>query len=332
MILPGIINFFKIIGFLIFSWILIHFFAVFGPFVAVSYPIWWFFVPKKTFCLFCRIKKEGEICPFCHQVKKENEGNYPKNFRSIFLNSFLVLFFSIASFGLVFVEGRVLFKLGFPSTPKTVSFIIPSKGQFRLGENFPMKIDVAGIKTPINAIQADITFDPEQVEVIDINTADSFANIFIQKEINNEAGYARLSGGLPNPGFYGDHGIFGTVYFRGKVPGLTQVKFLPSSLVLANDGRGTNILKDLATASYLILPEKITEEEQEQQEVSLQTFLNEKTSQTQLRLYQEQRVLGSTMGLEFQKGKVTVIWQTLYNFFEKIDRFILSFWEKIFSR
>ena len=90
---------------------------------------------------------------------------------------------------------------------------------------------------PINAIQADLGFNPEKVEVVDISTQNSFANIFIQKEINNETGYARLTGGLPNPGFFSDRGIFGTVFFRGKQPGVVKIDFLPSSMVLANDGR-----------------------------------------------------------------------------------------------
>ena len=37
-------------------------------------------------------------------------------------------------------------------------------------------------------------------------------------------------------------------------------------MVLANDGRSTNILKDLPAASYLILPEKLSADELVQQE------------------------------------------------------------------
>ncbi len=331
MILPGILNFLKILGFLILSWLLVHFFAAFGVFLAVAYPIWWFFMPKKTFCLFCRIKKEGEICPFCHQKKIAQEGNYPKNLRSVALNSLLVLTFSLVSLGIVFTEGKALFSLGFPPTPKTVSFVIPSRGQFRLGEIFPMKIDVTGIKKTVNAIQADISFDPDYLEVVEISTKESFADVFIQKEINNEVGYARLSGGLPNPGFYADHGVFGTVFFRGKTSGLVQIEFLPSSLVLANDGRGTNVLRDLASASYLILPEEVTQEEKTQQEVSLQSMvLGEKEGETQLRFYQEERVLGIEINPEIQKETNFNFWRLVYDFFKKIDNLILSLWGRIF--
>ena len=332
MVLPGLIGFFKIIGFIITSYLLVHVFALFGPFFAVAYPIWWLFTPTRTFCLFCRIKKEGEVCPLCRRIKIEAEGNYPKNFRSVILNSLLFLAFSLAAFGLVFTESKVLFKLGFPPTPKTVSFVIPSKGEFRLGEIFPMKIEIKGIQKPINAIQADISFDPNKVEVRDISTTDSFANIFIQKEINNQIGYARLTGGLPSPGFFADSGVFGSIFFQGKAPGLVKVEFLPSSLVLANDGRGTNVLKDLASASYLILPEKISPEEEElQKELITYSGVEEEGGQTQIRLYQEERVLGTQVGQEIEKGKKFNFFQFLFNILEKTDILILNFWTRIIS-
>lgn len=91
-----------------------------------------------------------------------------------------------------------------------------------------MKIDITSIKVPINAVQADIGFEPHKLEVVDVSTEDSFANIFIQKEINNEVGYVRLTGGLPNPGFFADRGVFGTVFFKGISPGIVRIEFLPS--------------------------------------------------------------------------------------------------------
>src|SRR4030042_4329515 len=208
--LPILSLFFKIIGFIIVSWLLIHFLAVFGIFLALAYPLWWLLAPQKTLCLFCEIGKLKE-CFFRHSL----------------INAGIVLGFSLISFGLVFGEGKILFKMGFPPTPKSVSFVIPTKGQYRLEEIFPMKIDIAGIKPPINAVQADLSFEPQKLEIVDISTQDSFANIFIQKEINNEVGYARLSGGLPNPGYSNESGIFATVYFKTKSPGAVKVEFLP---------------------------------------------------------------------------------------------------------
>ena len=331
MVIPIISILIKIFALAVSSWILIHLLAILGIFLAFSYPLWYLFAPKQTYCWFCRVKKEGEYCNFCRQPVRKADGISPKSFVSACRNALLLLVFSVLSLGLVFGESKILFKLGFPATPKTVSFVIPPKGQYRLEEIFPMKIEIVGIKTPINAVQADFSFDSRKTEVVDISTKDSFANIFIQKEINNEVGYARLTGGLANPGFFADHGTFGTVFFRGKNPGLFKVEFLPSSLVLANDSRGTNVIKELASASYLILPEKISEEEQKQQQVIIQPeVLGEQTATTtaQLIFYDEGVILGSGITKETYEKKITLV-STILNLLEQIDRFILSSWAKI---
>lgn len=321
---PGFRLFFKPIAFFILSFLLVHFLSFFGFFCAVAYPIFWFLVPHRLPCFFCWTRNEGGYCHFCRRPAIRAEGLNPKDFVSVLFNSLLILTLSLVSLGTVFLESRILFKLGFPPTPKTVSFTIPPGREYRLGEIFPMKIEIAGIKTPINAIQSDISFDPGRMEVVEIDTRDSFAKIFIQKEINNEVGYARLSGGLPNPGYSGPVGTFGTIYLRGKIAGLAQVHFLPSSLVLANDGRGSNILRDMAEFSFLILPEKISPEESKLQEAILKVdVLGEAKEGPQMRFYQEGEVLGEEVSFE----KPNWFWALL----EKVDRFILSSFASIIS-
>ncbi len=332
MFLPGIWLLLKIVSFTLASWLLVHVFAVFGFFAALAYPIWWFLAPKAIPCLMCQVTKEGENCRFCGRPTPKEKVPPPQSFRSALANAFLILLFSLLSLGFVFGEAQVLFRLGFPPTPKTVSLVIPPKGQYRLGEIFPMKIEIVGIKKPVNAIQTDVSFDPRILEVVEVSTKDSFADIFIQKDINNEAGYARLTGGLPNPGFFADRGIFGTVFFKGKRPGVVKVEFLPSSLVLANDGKGTNVLRDLASATYLVLPEELTSEEQAQQQVLLQpNVLGEASPETQMKFYDEEegRVLGLQTSKEIEKGKKFNLPKFLANLLETVDRWILNFWQAL---
>jgi len=192
---------------------------------------------------------------------------------------------------------------------------------------------ITGIKVPINAVQADIGFEPHKLEVVDVSTEDSFANIFIQKEINNEVGYVRLTGGLPNPGFFTDHGVFGTVFFKGISPGIVRIEFLPSSMVLGNDGRGTNVVKDLVTVSYLILPERISEEEEEMQKsASIESVvLGESSENTQMKFYEETKVLGAKIEQEMQEKPKINLTSIFLDVLEEIDRFVLTLWEKVFS-
>lgn len=332
--------------YVIFSWFFIHLLAFFGIFLALAYPIWWFVLPKLTICVLCRSQKGNNRCFMCSKSASSNnlvsnEGNfYPANLSSVILNSVIIILFSFFSLGIVYAENLILNKAGVVVVPRTVSFSIPSKGQYRIGEIFPVKLQLENIETPINVVQADIGFDNTRLEVVNISIKDSFANVFIQNEINNQGGWARLTGGIPNPGFRGGNGVFGTVYVKGLTPGLAELKFLKSSLILANDGKGTNVLKSLPTFSYFILPEKIsTEEEMEQQKLlSDASVLGVSTDSNLLVFYDEKPILYNQYS-ELNTGNNTANsigeYQTVkFNIFEqlkKIDEMVLSFWMKVFG-
>lgn len=323
------------------SWLLVHLLAFFGIFVAMAYPIWWAIHPSSTICFSCRSKKNGKKCSLCKKTIDTQDGIYPhvSNIGSAIKNGLLIAAFSIISIGLIFVESKILQRMGIPHTPKTVSFVIPSKGQFKIGEMFSMKIEIVGIETPINAVQADIGFDPSILEVVDISTEESFASVFIQKEIENEAGYARLTGGLPNPGFFSDRGVFGTVMFRGKSPGVVEVEFLPTSVVLANDGRGTNVLKEFASVSYLVLPEVIDKDEENMQKELISMsgrVLGETENKTQIKFYGEESVLGTSAEIEDGKdypesNEKVSFFSWIGGIVEKADSFIIKMWGKLFK-
>ena len=140
-----------------------------------------------------------------------------------------------------------------PGEP-TIYFSIPAKGQYQVGEKISLLVELRDIRQAINVVQSDITFDPSSLRLEHIVTENSFATLFVQKEINNELGYARLVGGVPNPGFSGNLGTFATFEFTALAEGVTEVTFLPTSLVLANNGKGTNLLKEYGAVNYLILP------------------------------------------------------------------------------
>jgi len=330
---------------LVASFFLIHFFALFGVILAAAYPILWLLFPEQTTCFSCRTTKEGEMCSLCRRKVNKERGIFPKTFTSAFLNACVILALSVMSLGFVWGERYVLKKLGYPPTEKTVTFVIPSKGQSRIGEIFPVKIEIVGVETPINAVQADLSFDTDRLEIVDFSTEDSFANIFIQKELNNEHGYARLSGGLPNPGFFGDHGVFGIAFFKGKVAGLTKIEYLPTSLVLANDTKGTNVLKDLAEVAHLVLPEKISEEEEElQRSITMKTsVLGESTEAAQMKFFtdtpflryeEESQVLGRQEKNEETQPEVVEEEQhflrKILTILGKVDNFIIEQWSKVF--
>jgi hypothetical protein len=257
----------------------------------------------------------------------------------------VVLFIaSIISLLVILLEAKILSYYGISPAPKSVSFTIPAKGEHLLGEMFPMDVNLTGVKTNINTVRADISFDPEKLEVMGITTSNSFATIFVQKEIDNEVGFARISGGIPNPGAACSDGTdichFASFIFKTKKPGTVQVKYLPTSLVLANDGRGSSVLKDFGSTSLLILPDKVSDDEVKEQEgsISLNVLGSTATdSSGQLLLYQgnsvlEASVLGTSIGIDSQKSDDEQnFWMKILTFIHKYDLFIINFWKNILT-
>jgi len=228
--------------------------------------------------------------------------------------------------GIVLLEKVILERSDIILDKRTAVFEMEMEDQYKIGEIFLMPIEINNIEVPINAVQADIKYDEELLEIVDILTNESFANIFIQKEIKNNLGFARLTGGLPNPGYAGDKLLFAKVLFRCKDHGAGEIQVLPSSLVLANDNKGTNILADFPKASYLILPETITEIEHDFQN----TFLHENVlgiADSSMNFFREEDIDVEKL-LEQKPATLeedTSIWQYIYI----IDKSIIDTIENI---
>lgn len=315
----------------ILSWILIHLLTLFGVFLAIAYPIWWIIAPKQTICIFCRSRKEGQTCPSCHQLVHKAEGFAPKTFLSAVYNGLILLFFSILSIAIVFVEGQLLFRFGFPVPTKTLSFSIATQQTHQIGDVFPLQVKINGIKDAINAVRVDFSYNPDLLQVTDISTKDSFANIFIEKQIDNKAGIASLAGGLSNPGYSGTNGTFATVYLRGVKQGVATVNFLPSSSVLANNGHGDNLLNSFGNTSYLIVAKPENTAQKNKNGVSVESNVlgtSTKSTKTQMIFYNDKQVLGANTSIanETQSVPQDTVYAPL-NKLGELDKFILTVWK-----
>lgn len=306
--------FIRLVGLAIASFVLVHVFSVFGLFLALAYPVWWLVSPEHTPAVVPRsIGKSETIDTFGKAV----------------LNAGVLLVFSLICLGLVYLESRLLLKGGFPNFGRSAQFLVPSQGQYKLGEIFPMEVRVQTSGTSVNAVQADVRFDPNTLKLVEISTKDSFASIFVNKEVDNTIGFGRLSGGLPSPGFSLDSGLFGTIYFQSLQAGVAKVDFMPSSMVLANDGRGTNILTDFSSTSYFILPEEVSKEQREQQEAQLTSqVLGESTNQ--MYFYDDTQTLTTVLGTSDIAGENLGArakkMDLVFEFVSRVDSMIISSW------
>jgi hypothetical protein len=346
MFLPGLLFIAKFFSVAIASWLLIHVLSIFGIFIVFAYPIWWFIFPESTWCLYCRSRKQSHRCPLCN-LPPSVDNYHPKNLRSAFLNSSLVFIFTVASFLLVFGEYRFLHYLSIAVNNKTATFNVTDKGKHSVGEVFPMEIQIDNLQVPINTVQVDLSYDSESLEALEVSTEGSFATVFIEKSINNEYGMVRLTGGVPNPGYSGKEAFFGTVFFKGKIPGIFEVEFLPTSVVLANDGKGTNVLRNLISTSFLIVDSPIGEPTSDEERVSVSgnSVLGDRSEEPQLHLYlSDDEVLGTAS--ESQKTREgssyidpdtideeadTSVLKKILDIIIRIDRAIVNIWMKAFT-
>lgn len=127
-------------------------------------------------------------------------------------------------------------------------FISPESGSFLVNNNFPIRIQL-NTDEEINAIQATILFPPDKLDVIGLSKEKSILSFWIiEPSYSNVDGIIQFIGGIPNPGFKGEGEIF-TIVFKPKKEGKAHIKF-KEGLVLANDGKGTNVLKEERDALY----------------------------------------------------------------------------------
>lgn len=134
-----------------------------------------------------------------------------------------------------------------------VLFISPDSGTYLVNNKFSVSVKLDTDKE-INAVQATILFPTDKLEVISLLQEKSILSFWVaEPSYSNTEGMIQFIGGLPNPGFKGEGEIF-TVVFRPKKEGRVQIKF-KEGLVLANDGRGTNILREQRGAFYTFVSE-----------------------------------------------------------------------------
>lgn len=127
-------------------------------------------------------------------------------------------------------------------SPKTASlFITPIKD--RSGEKLIIDLVVDPGGEDVNAIDTEISFDKDRLKLIDISHDKSFCEFFIEEDVSVD-GKIKLSCLAPFPGIKEIRNVY-TLTFEKKDKGETEIRLSPRSMVLANDGYGTNIVREI---------------------------------------------------------------------------------------
>ena len=129
----------------------------------------------------------------------------------------------------------------------------PNSGTFYVGSTFDVSVFVNTGGNNINAVQVDLKFDPKKIQVASPTAGRSFISVWIsQPTFSNTEGKMSFKGGIPSPGMNTSSGLVSTVTFRAIAPGETNITFLPTSRVLLDDGKGTNVLTSTGRGVYTL--------------------------------------------------------------------------------
>ncbi|MCA9357229.1 hypothetical protein H6784_00510 [Candidatus Nomurabacteria bacterium] len=127
----------------------------------------------------------------------------------------------------------------------------PNTGVYSTNGTFSVKVQVNTGGQAINAAEGTLSFNPRELSVVSVNRTGSIFNLWVaEPTFSNSAGTINFSGGLPS-GYSSAVGNIMNITFRAAGAGTARVSFTNGS-VLANDGRGTNVLTAMNGGTYTI--------------------------------------------------------------------------------
>ena len=159
---------------------------------------------------------------------------------------------------LVVVFSFAFLLLSFGRAEAASLYFSPSSGSYNIGEPFSVGVYVSSADQAMNAASGVITFPQDKIEVVSLSKTGTIFNLWVQEPIfSNSAGTINFEGIVLNPGFTGSAGKLINISFKTKSAGNANLSFSSGS-VLANDGKGTNILTGLGSANFTISSKEIS--------------------------------------------------------------------------
>lgn len=129
-------------------------------------------------------------------------------------------------------------------------YFSPSSGSHAVGDTFSVNVYVSSADQAMNAASGVISFPSDKLEAVSLSKSGSIFSLWVQDpSFSNSAGTVNFEGIVLNPGFIGASGKILSINFRIKAAGTAPTTFSSGS-VLANDGKGTNILSGLSSANF----------------------------------------------------------------------------------
>jgi hypothetical protein len=132
----------------------------------------------------------------------------------------------------------------------TLSFISTDKAAINEPFDITVMMDTSGRN--VNATGIYLKFDPQKLQLLQLDTKPSFCQFYPEKKYDNQLGTVSLACGSPHPGINGT----GTLMIMQFIPleiGDTFIRTSEKSQILQSDGKGTNILTNYPAAKITVV-------------------------------------------------------------------------------
>jgi hypothetical protein len=103
----------------------------------------------------------------------------------------------------------------------------------------------------INAVGIFLDYSTSTLLLSSIDMENSFCQFVIYKTIDSQQGNANILCGLPSPGII-EESLVAKLIFKKTNSGLIDISIKEESMVLANDGLGTSLPKEIINTAVLI--------------------------------------------------------------------------------
>lgn len=146
-----------------------------------------------------------------------------------------------------------------PGLAHAASYVLaPASASVVSGQSFAVQVNVAASDQAVNALSGELSFPADVLQVMSVSRTGSIVNIWVREPTySNVNGTIRFEGAILNPGYQGNAGHVLTITFRAIGGGSAALAFR-SAAILANDGKGTNVITGLASARYTINEAPVT--------------------------------------------------------------------------
>lgn len=171
----------------------------------------------------------------------------------------------MSRFRLIFCILIVSLFFVFPGIVKAASlYLSPSTGAYTVGNTFLVQVRINSAGYSINAADGTLVFDPDKLEVVSVSKTNSVFSLWVQDpEYSNAVGTIEFAGGKPSPGYTGASGVVINITFKTKISGTANLTFASGS-ILADDGKGTNVLGSFGSGTYTLNARSVTPITQDQ--------------------------------------------------------------------